>query len=456
MADAPCGDWRGAIVHAACGPALRRQTVGHSRLEQRVAIRGIVRSSVDPASIPAVQPEPRRHFWDAIARYPVFRLLWCAALASSAGQWMQQVALGWLAIVTTNSPGFVGIVTFAAGIPFVVIAPLGGSLIDRLDRRRLMLGCQALAIVVAGLLAIDVVAGFVQPWHLPLAAFLNGSLQALLAPTQQSLVPALVPRDILTNAIGLMSAGQNMTRVVGPSIAGIVIGTVGVGPTFLVQAAAIALSFVLVVAVTLPPRVAGTSTGRGAFEGIRLVASRPDLRGLFLLASIPMFFVFPYISFLNVFARDIFKIGAEGLGLLMAISGAGAVVGSLLVAARRQTTGAGRLLIGMTILYGFVVIAVAASSSLWISLPLLFLGSLLGSASMSGNTVLIQHGVTDDVRGRVMGAYMLTWGLMPLGALPMGIAADHFGTTTAVASGAVVSTVLAAALALRSPVLRSL
>lgn len=398
-------------------------------------------------------PSPTR-FWGAISRHPVFRLLWFAMLASSAGQWMQQIALGWLAIEMTNSPGFVGIVTFAAGIPFIVIAPLGGSLIDRLDRRRLMVVCQLLAFVLAAILAVDVISGLVQPWHLPLAAFINGSLQALLAPTQQSLVPALVPREDLTNAIGLMSAGQNMTRIIGPSIAGIIIGAVGTGPTFLVQASAIAISIVLMLRVVLPPRPPRTAGRGGIFDGIRLIVSRPDLRGLFLLVSIPMFFVFPYIGFLNVFARDILNIGAQGLGLLMAVSGSGAVVGSLIIASAKRTKRAGRLLIAMTVIYGFVIVGVAFSHLLAITLPLIFLGSMLGAAFMSGNTVLLQHEIADDIRGRVMGAYMLTWGLMPIGALPMGIAANHFGAPVAVAGGAILSTLLTLILGVVSPAIR--
>ncbi|MGH2614075.1 MAG: MFS transporter, partial [Thermomicrobiales bacterium] len=208
--------------------------------------------AIRAASDEALPPRPR--FFAAVADHHIFRRLWLGALAASVGQWMQQVALGWLAIVMTGSPGFVGIVTFSAGLPFLVVAPFGGALIDRHDRRRLMLTCQILAFVLATVLAADVIGGFVQPWHLPVAAFLNGSLQALLIPTQQSLVPALVPRGGLTNAIGLMSAGQNMTRVVGPSVAGIVIGTIGTGPTFIAQAVAIAISFALVFAIVLPPR----------------------------------------------------------------------------------------------------------------------------------------------------------------------------------------------------------
>lgn len=421
----------------------------------------MVRSETSATVLPSsnvddpLSPE-RARFWDSLTAYPVFRLLWLAALAASTGQWMQQIALGWLAIVITNSPGFVGIVTFAAGVPFIVVAPLGGALIDRVDRRKLMLICQALAAALAVVLAVDIMGGFVQPWHLPVAAFLNGSLQALLSPTQQSLVPSLVPRSGLTNALGLMSAGQNMTRVVGPSIAGMVIGVVGIGQTFIVQAAAIAISFALVTRVVLPPRPAGTAGSRGVFDGVRLMFSRPDLRGLFLMAAIPMFFVFPYISFLNVFARDIFHIGAEGLGILMAITGCGAVIGSLLVASRQSTQGAGKILILVAVAYGLVVMVVAFSTYLWLSLPLMFLGSLLGSAFMGANNVLLQHRVTDEIRGRVMGAYMLNWGLMPLGALPMGMAADRFGVQAAVAAGAIISTVGTVILALTSPAVREI
>ena len=421
-----------------------------------------LRGSAPPPAIDSLAPEPiapsrsKSRFFGALAKHDVFRRLWLASVASSIGQWMQSVALGWLAIEMTNSPAFVGIVTFAAGIPFVIVAPLGGSLIDRFDRRWMMLICQVLAFIIAVVLAIDVIGGFVQPWHLPVAAFLNGSLLALLSPTQQSLVPTLVPRSDLTNAIGLMSAGMNMSRVAGPSVAGVVIGAVGVGETFLIQAAAIAVSFVLVLGIVLPPRPARAAGSQGVFDGIALIASRPDLRGLFILASIPTLLVFPYIGFLNVFARDILMIGAEGLGLLMAVSGSGAVVGSLLVASKGRSDGVGKLLLQMTVAYGLVIVVVAISRSLWLTLPFIFLGGLLGSATMSSNNAVLQHRVTDDVRGRVMGAYMLTWGLMPLGALPMGIVAAQIGTPAAVAAGAILSSVSAAILGYSSPVLRGL
>ncbi len=407
-----------------------------------------------PATGEGTEGSARDRYFRALARYPTFRRLWFGALAASIGQWMQQVSLGWLALTLTDSPSFVGWVTFAAGMPFLVVAPLGGAVIDRVDRRRLLLMCQALAALLAITVATDVLGGWVRAWHLPLVAFANGSLQAVLAPTQQSLVPALVARADLTNAIGLTSAGQNMTRIVGPSLAGAVIGWGGVGPAFLIQAAALGAAFAMVSKISFPKR-GGTAGPRGAFDGIRLIFARPELRGLFLLACIPTLFVFPYVHLLPVFARDVLRIGASGLGLLMAASGAGAVVGSLLVAARRSA-GTGRAVLTLAVGYGGVVAAIALSPSVWLSLPLLFCAGLMGSSFMSTSNVLLQHRIGDEVRGRVMGAYLLTFGLMPLGVLPMGLAAGRFGAPTAVATGAIASSALVACLGLRSRALREL
>jgi MFS transporter, DHA1 family, staphyloferrin A biosynthesis exporter len=213
---------------------------------------------------------------------------------------------------------------------------------------------------------------------------------------------------------------------------------------------AVAASFILVLGIVLPRRVPRTMGGSGVLDGIRLIASRPDLRTLLLLASIPTFFVYRYIGFLDVYTRDILKIGAEGLGLLMAVSGCGAIVGSLLVASAGKSEGTGRLLLRMTVLYGLPVVGVALSCTLWFTLPLHFIAGMLGAAFMSGNNALVQHRVTEDVRGRVTGANMLTWGLMPPGSLPIGMLADLIGTPAAVAGGAIISSVLASVLGLTS------
>lgn len=415
-------------------------------------------AAVAPAPAgPAAAPIAGSGLFSALARYPIYRRLWIGSLASSFGQWMQQVALGWLALTLTDSPAFVGLVGFTAGIPFLLIAIPAGAIIDRVDRRKVLLTCQALAAMLALIVAADVLSGLVQPWHLLVAALLNGSLQAMMLPTQQSLVPMLVAREDLTNAVGINSAGQNMTRVVGPSITGVVIGAFGTGPAFLLQAIAILAAFVLVRTVQLPARdMRPAASTQGVFEGIRLITSRPDLRTLFLLACIPTLFVFPYVQFLSIFARDILKIGPSGLGLLMASSGLGAVTGSLLVASRGQMTGAGRTLLAVIFGYGIVVVAIALSPYVLLTVPLLFLAGMMGAGYMSASNALVQLRVDDHVRGRVMSAYFLSFGLMPIGAMPMGFVADHLGTAAAVALGAMLSSILVAVAGLRSRALRDI
>ena len=427
-----------------------------SRDLTRAAPDGSVPETPDPVS---PVPADRGGIFSALGRYPAYRRLWFGSMAASLGQWMQQVGLGWLALSLTDSPAFVGTVGFAAGLPFLVIAIPVGVVIDRFDRRHVLLVCQALAALVALVASVVVITGIVEPWHLLLIAFVTGSLQATMVPTQQSLVPSLVEREDLTNAIGTNSAGQNLTRVVGPSITGIVIGVAGVGAAFVLQAMALLLAFALVWTVTIPARVSrSTSSPKGIFEGVRLIRRRADLRALFLLAAIPTFFIFPYVQFLTVYARDILEIGPGGLGILLACSGTGAVVGSLVVAARRQMTaaGSGRMLAGMTIAYGVVVACFAVSPTVFLSFPLLLLAGMLGAGYMSANNAIIQLRVDDDVRGRVMAAYLLTMGLMPLGALPMGYVAGVAGTPTAVCAGALVASTLIAVLALRSRGLRTL
>lgn len=390
--------------------------------------------------------------FSALRDFPSFRRLWLGSVSTQLGQWMQATALGWLALNLTDSKSFVGLVAFASGIPFLLFSVPAGAMIDRFDRRKVLMACQALAMVLAIVVAVDVLAGHVQPWHLILAALLNGTLQAVLSPTQQSLVPGLVPPDRLTQAVGLMSAGGNMTRVIGPSLAGALIGFLGTGEAFVAQAVALVVALSLIATAAFPPNAKSTSklTIKSAFEGVGIVARRPDLRGLFLLAAIPTFFVFPYISFMSVYARDILKIGPEGLGLLMASSGTGAVIGSLLVAGRNKTA-SGKLLVTQTAIYGIVIAIFAMSTLVYVSVPLLVLAGLLGAMFMAANNALIQTRITDDIRGRVMGTYLLTWGLMPLGAMPLGLLSDRFGIQVTVACCAIISSVLIVLLGIFNP-----
>lgn len=388
----------------------------------------------------------------------MFRQLWFAMMATSVSQWTAQVTYGWLALVLTDSAPFVGIVSFMSGLPFLVVALPAGVYIDRLDRRLILLVAQAGAAVLGVVMAIDVLVGWVQPWHLLVAAFLNGSFLSILNPTMQSVIPAIVGKDGLTNSVGLMSAGQNMTRIVGPSLAGVIIGFGSTGFAFLLTASTLLLAFLLMTKVHIPKRVpVVTAKGwQAAFSGLQIIWGRPDLRVLFVLACLPPILIFPYIQFLNIFARDILHIGAEGLGVLTACSGFGAVIGSLMMASRTFKKGDGIRQIRIILLYAAGVIGIAFSTSLWITLPLLISGGIFGGTYMSTNNALLQLRIEDDVRGRVMATYMMTFGLLPLGALPMGLVADFTGIQVAVALGALVCISLILLIASRSRALREI
>lgn len=394
----------------------------------------------------------------ALRTYPLFRRLWFASFGYTLSQWMQNIALGWLAYELTDSERFVGLIAFAAGVPFIVVSIPGGALLDRFDRRSVLMVTQALAVVVASCVAIVVLSGNIEPWHLPIAGFLNGSLQAIITPSQQSIVPRLVRGEDLQNAIGLMSVGGNMTRVFGPALAGILIATLGTGFPFLLQAMVVASAFLVVLTSHFPkvPPTTKTLGLRVISEGARTILTRPDLRELFLLSAIPSFLIYPYLSFLNVYAEDVMGIGSGGLGVLLASSGVGAVVGGLLIASAPAGPGVGRRLFDLTILYCLFMLVFAAFPIVWLAAPLLAGAGLVGTYAFSGNNALIQRRISDDVRGRVMGTYLLTWGLMPVGALWMGEVAELANIQFATIIGAVLCLVAVAVLRFRSQALRRL
>lgn len=374
----------------------------------------------------------------ALRHYPAYRQLWSGSVLAQIAQWMQTIALGWIALDLSGSAFFVGVVSFVAGMPYLIVGIPAGMVIDRVDRRLVLMSCQALAAAVAVILSLVIIAGWIEPWHLLIAAFANGSLLAVMTPAQQAITPSLVERRDLTNAIGLTSAGLNLARIFGPSLAGVVIALAGVGPAFLIQAIALAAAFFMILRADFPKLEArrGVMNASAVLEGLRYVRQRPDLRVLFFLAFIPTFFTFPYIQFLNVFVVDVLEIGAGALGVMMATSGVGALTGSLVVAGRKSTTHLGPLLFGFILIYGASIFTLSTLRSFPATIPFLFLGGFLGATFMGQNNAAVQHRITDEVRGRVLGAYFLNSGLLPLGALPMGLVANSFGVPVAMAIGA--------------------
>lgn len=386
----------------------------------------------------------------ALARHRQFRSLWAAGVITQLGQWFQSVALGWLALTLTDSPSFVGQIGFASGVPILLLSLPAGALLDRLDRRRALLICQIAGALLAITVAIINWRGWVEPWHLIVAAVLSGALLAISQPATQTLIPTLVSRTDLPNALALTSAGNSSTRIIGPSIAGVLIGAVGLAGCFVAQAGTLFSAAALTLSIRLPRGTrAGVAVGGGLIEGLRIIRRDRTLTGLLLLGAAPALLAYPYVQMLPVFVRDVLRLDAQGLGLIMAASGVGSLGGALFIARLSGYPRKGRLTLILGIGYGFVLTAFTLSRWPILTAALLACSAFLGSAFYSGNQILVQTHTSEEMRGRVMGALALSFGLTPIGALIIGELAQSLGVSWGVAIGALGSSLCIALIALR-------
>ncbi|HEY7033683.1 MAG TPA: MFS transporter [Thermomicrobiales bacterium] len=389
--------------------------------------------------------------------YPAFRLLILGTLATNSAFWMYQVAVGWLALQMTDSPFFVGLSGFAGGIPLLLLSLPVGVVVDRFDRRTVLLLAQVGVMLVAGLFAMLVGTGAIAPWSILVLAAAYGTVMSFIFPTRTTMVPSLVQRRDLANAVALNAAGQNATRVVGPSLAGVLIATIGVSWTFAV--AALMQILALSTTMRLPRRMSDESVpGAGGREsltlGLRIVARDPLLSALILMALASNVLVMPYLNLMPVFARDVLQIGSTGLGLLLACAGCGTVAGALAVArSPRLARWTGGQVV-MAAAFAGLVLVFALTPNVAVAAPLLFLAGLMSASFLAVNQTALQFRVDDAVRGRVLSIYLLTWGVLPLGQLAVGALADVVGAPLAVAGACVISLVCIALIARRYPALR--
>ena len=387
---------------------------------------------------------------------PPYRYLWLGAVLIMSCQMIQLVAQGWLIYEITDSPTWLGIVSFARGIPMIVLSLPAGVLVDRLERRGLLIVTQALSAAATAALAGLIAARIVEPWHVALNAFVTGALIVAIIPAHQALIPTTVPRSQSGAAVTLASAGQNAGRVLGPALAGLLVAAFGVAACFFALAAAFTIALLSTFKLEPRPvasRAGGSSAVQNLLEGLGYIRRDPTVLGLMTLAALPALLLMPYQQLLPVFARDILRAGPEGLGWLMGAAGVGSVVGTValaLAAPRRQ----GLMLFAALFAFGTLLVLFAMST--WLPASILLMG-LIGMAQavyMAANYTLLDVLVPDKLRGRVMSAYITTWGLIPIGTLPQGILVDRFGAPAVEAGAGVVCCAIVALLAARSPALR--
>jgi MFS family permease len=304
---------------------------------------------------------------------------------------------------------------------------------------------------LAALILLDIA----EAWMLLVVAALNGTTNTLNQMVRQTLVPSLVAREHLANAVSLNSAGGNATRIIGPSIAGVIIGAFGVAACFIVQAAMLAVALGTTLRIRRTYEERGRSAPGGVLDGVREAFRRPAIGGLILITSIPAVLVWPYVQLMAVFARDVWDIGAGGLGLLMMASGLGALAGALAAASMDRVQRKGLVVIVAITIYSLAVGFFAASPY-----PALgMLGLAVAGFSMaiwgSLSNALLLLLADPRLRGRIMGVYMVTSGFTPFGALALGALADRVGAPKALSSACLLAAIVTGLVALKMRELRA-
>ena len=379
-------------------------------------------------------------------RYRDFRLLWFGAFTSTTGTWMQLVAQSWLVLQLTGSAFYLGLVSFLGQLPLILFSLVGGAFADRIDRRKLLLFSQYVQMSVAIVLTFLVAMGWIHVWHFLVLVFVAGSGQAFGGPAYQALIPTLVRRRDVPNAIALNSIQFNLARMIGPVVAGAAFAALGAAICFGLNA----LSFLAVIVALLMihtsfvPRRTEESVLVQIKGGFRYIRSKGSLWQLTILGFISTFCGVPILTLLPVFAKDVFGLGATGYSNMMAVSGAGAITGALLYAAFSRTTRQGMLALRVQILFAALLAAFALSRNLALSCVILFFAGACLITLFAAITSLVQLAISDEMRGRMMSIFMLAFrGGMPLGDLTAGFVASRVSPSAALILLAVLLTVVA-------------
>ncbi len=412
------------------------------------------------AALPAteVQPEPAPAFFAALG-VPAFRRLWFGAFVSSIGTWTQDVALAWLIHTRLHAPHYLGLRTFAAEAPLIAFMLIGGAMADRVDRRRLLLGSQCVQMLLAVLLAVLYASDRLGLAAILSIAFITGLTQSQSAPTYQAALSTLVPARLIANAVALNSLQFNLSRAIGPVVAGLLLARFGSGVCFAVNA----LSFLAVIGalwgivIPSPATRHAQSLRESLGQGLRHVANSPLLSWLTVLGAAGSLLGFPLITYLPVLAGDVLKTGAAGYSQLLSSFGAGAIVGALTIAWRGRRPGRGRALLGATVAYGLVTLAAVHVPWQSGAMALLFVSGVSLVSAFSMLNSLVQEHAPEQLRGRVMSIYGLFFrGGMPLGSLLAGYLVGPFGAPAVIGGFCLLLALLAAVAFVKSATVRAL
>ena len=392
-------------------------------------------------------------------RHRNFRLFAGGQIVSLTGTWVQLVAQSWLVYRLTGRATMLGLVGFAGQIPIFLLAPIGGAVADRFERRRILVVTQSIAMALAFTLAALTLGGIVRVWHVVALAAAMGIVNAFDIPTRQSFLVEMVGREDLINAIGLNSSIFNGARMIGPAIAGVLVAAIGEGWGFLLNGISFAAVIVALLSIRAapfrPPREK-TSTLTRIREGFAFASGERPVRALMLMLATLSLTGMPFMVLMPVFADRVLLGGPAAYGILMSASGLGALAGAITLASRRDVQGLGGWVARAAIAFGALLFVFSFSRTMWLSVLLLLPIGFSMMVQISSSNTLIQTMVPDALRGRVMAVYsMMFMGVAPAGALLAGWAADRIGAPTTVLIGGTVCVAAAAIFRWSLPRLRA-
>ena len=364
-----------------------------------------------------------------------FRNLFIGNIGFFFGMNMMIILRGWLVQDKWDNAAYLGFIMAAVAVPMLLISPIAGVVTDRVDRRKLLIVAQSWLVVINGFVAVLIITDVIQFWHLLIVSSITGAAFAFNMPGRQALVATLVPRERLMNATALSTAMMNISRIIGPLIGAALIVPIGIGGAYVVAtgfyASAVAVTFLL---PNMPPQREKEFT---FFEdlvgGFSYIKNNSMLLSLMLFATVPMIFAMPYMILLPVFADRVWDVGENGFAMMQAASGIGGLIGAMFIANMDSYPKKTRLLVGGAFAFGGFLILFALSPAFWMGLVMLGLVGLGSMVFMTVNNTSIQLVIPDEMRGRVMSVMMMTFGLMPLGAVPAGVAAESIGVRPVVA-----------------------
>ena len=395
-------------------------------------------------------------------KYPKYRAYWLGTLASVGGFQMLMFGQGWLAFELTGSPLYLGYIGLANASSAIALNLFGGVFADKLDKRRLILVTQIITASLIFLLAALTLFEVVEVWHIIIIAFVAGGVNAFDQPARQALYPHLIDRKVMVSAVALNSAVWQGTRIVAPAIAGFVISFTGTATAFFLAGSGF-VTMAIVIALLKVPSIQSTSRGnpmQDMVEGLKFIGGSAVFSFLIGMTFFNSFFGMAYIMMMPAFAVDILKVGANGQGTLMSVGGVGALAVTMVLGSMSGSAHRGLMIVGGGAAFGLSVAAFALTAryvgSFPLALTLMVIMGISSSTYMIAIMSSLQLLVPDNMRGRVMGFYGMTWSIMPLGAFQAGAIAEFVGVPVAIAIGGALVTLFALGPALINRQVRNL